>query len=80
MQAFHAFQAVVCHTADCITPRERQVLALIAAGRSSKEIACELGIAFRTAICHRYRIQKKLQAHNTADLTRAALRIGLIEL
>ena len=63
-----------------ITPRERQVLTLIASGKSSKEIAAELGIAFRTAGCHRYRVQTKLNAHNTADLTKAALRMGLIEL
>ena len=63
-----------------LTRREREVLARIGAGKSSKEIAAELSMAFRTAICHRYRIQKKLQAHNTADLTRAALRMGLIEL
>lgn len=63
-----------------ITRREREVLALIAGGQSSKQIAAQLGMAFRTAVCHRYRIQKKLQAHNTADLTRAALRMGLIEL
>ena len=80
VQTFHAFQTVVCHTADCITPRERQVLALIAAGKSSKLIAYELGISFRTAISHRYRLQTKLKAHNTADLTRAAMRMGLVEL
>lgn len=66
--------------AIAITPRERQVLALIASGKSSKEIAVRLGIAFRTAVCHRYRVQTKLNAHNAADLTRAALRMGLIEL
>lgn len=63
-----------------LTPRERQVLALIAQGKTSKEIAAELGMAFRTAVCHRYRVQTKLNAHNTADLTRAALRMGLVEL
>ena len=63
-----------------LTPREREVLALIASGRSSKRIAEQLGISFKTAVCHRYRIQSKLKAHNTADLTRAAMRMGLIEL
>ena len=46
-----------------ISPRERQVLALIADGKSSKLIAHELGISFRTAISHRYRTQTKLKAH-----------------
>ena len=67
------------HHTDAITAREREVLTLIACGKSSKQIAKQLGIAFRTAVCHRYRLQKKLNAHNTADLTRAAIRMGLIE-
>ena len=65
---------------SALTAREQEVLALIASGRSSKGIATQLGISFKTAVCHRYRIQTKLKAHNTADLTRAALRMGLIEL
>ena len=63
-----------------LTPREREVLTLIASGKSSKQIAELLGISFKTAVCHRYRVQQELTAHNTADLTRAALRMGLIEL
>ena len=66
--------------AHWVTPRERQVLALVASGKSSKKIAAQLGISFKTAVCHRYRLQTKLKAHNTADLTRAAVRMGLIEL
>jgi DNA-binding CsgD family transcriptional regulator len=62
-----------------ITTRERQVLGLIAAGNSTKEIASELGIAFKTAACHRNRLLAKLGARNTADLTRAAIRMGLVE-
>ena len=76
----HQAVAETANHADAITPRERQVLTLIASGKSSKQIAKELGISFRTSVCHRYRIQKKLNAHNTADLTRAAIRMGLIEL
>ena len=63
-----------------LTLREREVLRLIASGKSSKQVAGELGIAVSTAVCHRYRLQTKLNAHNTADLTRAALRMGLLEL
>ena len=65
---------------DSLTAREREVLALVASGKSSKEIGESLGIAFKTVVCHRYRAQTKLKAHNTADMTRAALRMGLIEL
>jgi DNA-binding NarL/FixJ family response regulator len=60
-----------------LTAREREVLALIAAGKSTKELASELGIAFKTACCHRSRILNKLDAHNTAELLRNALERGL---
>lgn len=62
-----------------LTPREREVLKHIASGLTSKEIADKLGIAFRTVVCHRYRIQAKLGHANTAGLTRAAIRMHLIE-
>src|SRR5690349_2768763 len=48
------------HLLDGLTARQIQVLRLIAEGKSSKEIAAELGVAFRTAVCHRYRIFQKL--------------------
>ena len=63
---------------DHLTPREFEVLALIANGKSSKEIAATLGIAFKTVVCHRGRILSKLGFHNAADLTRYAVRIGLV--
>ena len=62
-----------------LTVRERDVLALVASGKSSREIAEELGIAFKTVTTHRYRLQKKLNAHHTADLTRIAIRMGLAQ-
>ena len=69
------------HQVDAaITPREREVLALIAAGKSSRQIATQLGIAFRTAVCHRYHLYRKLNVHTNVELTRAAMRKGLIEL
>jgi len=61
-----------------LTPREREVLTHIASGKSSREIAGLLGIAFKTVVVHRHHIQTKLDVHNTADLTRTALRMGLI--
>jgi DNA-binding CsgD family transcriptional regulator len=64
---------------EIITVREREVLKCIAAGKTTKQIAEELGIAFKTAVAHRSHIMMKLDVHNTADLTRAAIRMGLIE-
>lgn len=61
-----------------LTDRERQVLTLIASGKTSREIADLLGIAFKTVVVHRHHVQKKLDLHNVADLTRAAIRMGLI--
>jgi PAS domain S-box-containing protein len=55
-----------------LTPREREVLAQIAAGASSKEAGRQLGISFRTVENHRARIMEKLGAKNAADLVRIA--------
>jgi DNA-binding NarL/FixJ family response regulator len=62
-----------------LTPREREVLTLIASGQSSKQISYQLGITFKTVNTHRYRLLRTLNARNTADLTRAALRLGLTQ-
>jgi DNA-binding CsgD family transcriptional regulator len=62
-----------------LTERERQVLVLIAAGKSTKETAKELGISYKTADSHRSRILEKLGVHETASMVRYAIRSGLIE-
>ncbi len=62
-----------------LTPRECEVLTLIAAGRTNKQIAALLGVAPRTAETHRERLMQKLGAHNAADLTRAAVTRGLVQ-
>ena len=61
-----------------LTPRERQVLQLVAEGKTTKAIAGLLGITFKTAESHRNRIMKKLDIHQTAGLVRYAIRHGLI--
>jgi PAS domain S-box-containing protein len=62
-----------------LTERERQVLALIAQGKSTKETAAQLGISYKTADSHRSRILEKLGVHETASMVRYAIRAGLIE-
>ena len=62
-----------------LTERERQVLALIAQGKSTKETAARLGISYKTADSHRSRILEKLGVHETASMVRYAIRAGLIE-
>ncbi|PYV19014.1 MAG: DNA-binding response regulator [Acidobacteria bacterium] len=64
---------------DQLTPRERQVLQLIAEGKTTKEIATVLGISAKTADSHRTKIMSKLDTHGVAGLVRYAIRRGLIQ-
>lgn len=63
---------------NLLTPRKRQVLQLIAEGKTTKEVAQLLGISVKTAESHRTRIMGKLDIHDTAGLVRYAIRQGLI--
>ena len=65
--------------ADPLTPRELEVLVLIAGGKTSREIACQLGISFKTAVSHRTRIMDKLDTHRLANLVRYAIRAGIVK-
>jgi len=64
---------------DPLTPRERQVVQLVAEGKTNKEIAAILGVSVKTADSHRARILKKLKLRGTAPLVRYAIRRGLIQ-
>lgn len=61
-----------------LTPRERQVLQLVAEGKRSKEIADLLGISTKTAEAHRAHIMDKLEIHETAGLVRYAVKYGFV--
>ena len=61
-----------------LSPRERQVLQLVAEGCSTKEVAGLLGVTTKTAETHRGRVMKKLGIHTTVGLVRYAIREGLI--
>jgi len=63
---------------DRLTYREKQVLKLVAEGRSNKEAAELLGISVKTAMSHREHLMLKLRAHNRTDVIRFALRHGVI--
>lgn len=65
--------------ADPLSSRERQVLQLIAEGRSTKDVASLLGISVKTAESHRSRLMQKLDIHETATLVRYAVRRGLVQ-
>ena len=61
-----------------MTSRERQVVQLVAEGKSTKQVAALLGITPKTAEFHRARVMKKLNVHDVAGLVRYAIREGLI--
>jgi len=62
-----------------LTLRERQVLQLIAEGKSTKDVASLLGISVKTAESHRTRLMQKLDIHETASLVRYAVRHGIVQ-
>jgi two-component system response regulator NreC len=66
-------------SADPLSGRERQVLQLVGEGKSTKDVAAQLGISVKTAESHRARLMKKLDIHETASLVRYAIRHGLIQ-
>jgi len=65
---------------DDLTPREREVLTLIAEGLTNAEIAEKLVISVKTVDRHRENIMRKLNLHSRIDLVKYALKIGLIDL
>ena len=64
---------------DPLTPREREVLQLVAEGKTTKEIAQMLNLSIKTAETHRTRTMRKLEIHDTAGLVRYAIRRGWIQ-
>jgi DNA-binding NarL/FixJ family response regulator len=62
---------------DQLTPRQREVLQLVAEGHSAKEIASALGISRRTAEFHKARLMETLGVQNTAELIQYAIRTGV---
>jgi two-component system response regulator NreC len=64
---------------DLLTDREREVLQLIAEGSSTREIAGKLFISPKTVETHRTHLMEKLDLHGTADLTRYAIRKGIVD-
>jgi DNA-binding NarL/FixJ family response regulator len=76
MEAFHSKSE---RRRDLLTARERQVLQLIAEGKSTKDVASLLGISVKTAESHRTTLMKKLNVHETASLVRYAVRRGIVQ-
>lgn len=65
---------------SALSPRERQVLQLLAEGTSTKEMASQLGVSVKTVESHRKQIMDKLDMHSVAELTKYAVREGITPL
>lgn len=63
---------------DMLTPRQREILQLIAEGRSTKEIADVLHVSVKTVETHRAQLMERLDIHDVAGLVRYAIRVGLV--
>lgn len=60
-----------------LSPREREVVQLIAEGKTSKQVAETLNLSIKTIETHRSQVMRKLDIHNLAELTKYAIREGL---
>ena len=67
-------------SSQCVlTPREREVIQLVAEGKSTKEVATALNLSVKTAETHRTNLMRKLDLHSIADLTLYAVRNGIVQ-
>jgi DNA-binding NarL/FixJ family response regulator len=64
--------------AQSLTPREKEVLHLVAEGKSNKEVAGDLNISVKTAEAHRINIMRKLNAHSVVELVKYAMRNNML--
>ena len=63
---------------DALTPRQREILQLVAEGHTSKDIGQRLGLSFKTVEAHRAQIMERLDLHDLPALVRFAVRVGLV--
>ena len=78
LESYRNHDSVEGHAMHQLTPRQREVLQLIAEGHSAKQIAALLNISVRTAEAHRANILKALELESTAELVQYAIRNGII--
>lgn len=79
-ECVHGFPVTGTSVSSVLSAREREVVQLLAEGKSTKEIASCLHVSVKTVEVHRYRIMSKLNIHSMAELTKYALREGLTSL
>lgn len=77
VQSLQLGDSALPHSA--LSPRQLEVLCLVARGLNTKLIARELGLSTKTVDAHRYQISQRLQVHDVAGMVRYAIRHGLVE-
>jgi RNA polymerase sigma factor (sigma-70 family) len=77
-RALRSQHAEVLARLEELTPREYEVMDLVTAGKSNKEIATALGVSAKTVEAHRAKVMDKMQAASLADLVRMALLVGRV--
>lgn len=65
---------------SALTPRQREILQLIAEGKSAKEIGADLGISSRTVESHKYEMMDAVDIHTTAELIQFAIKHGIVQI
>ncbi|WP_237055458.1 response regulator [Microbulbifer sediminum] len=78
VERFLATGSDAISAAEVLTPRQRQILQLIAEGRGPREIADRLNVSVKTVEAHRAQLMDRLGIHNVPGLVRFAIRIGLV--
>ncbi len=73
-------KALQLSSGEVLTAREREVIQLLAEGKTSKEVAVTLNLSVKTAETHRTNLMRKLGLHSVADLTRYAVRNGIVQI
>ena len=63
-----------------LTPRQREILQLLAEGLSAKEIGAKLEVSARTVEFHKYQMMERLDLHTTAELVHFAIKHGIVEI
>lgn len=64
---------------DRLTPRQREIIQLLAEGKSSKEVASALNLSIKTAETHRANIMRRLDCHSVSELVRYAVRNNIVQ-
>jgi DNA-binding NarL/FixJ family response regulator len=78
VQSYLQHAGTVVSPLDILTPRQREILELIASGHTTKDIGFRLGLSVKTVETHRAQLMERLGIHDVAGLVRFAIRTGLI--